>query len=90
MSTVERIIEILSQYPKDMKVTNEQNLPFIYIVNRQGEQITLSTKQPIGFCNTCGDYVYKEDVIKKYKGICTTCDENKFNFEIIPLITKFK
>lgn len=81
MATVEKMIELLSYYPKNMEVTNECNLPFIHICSRQGDKVTLSTVQPIGYCNKCGDNVYPSD-LKTYTGICTTCDENLYTFEI--------
>jgi len=83
-NTVKTLIELLQNYPSTMEVTNEQNLSFIHIVNRQGNNVTLSTKQPIGHCHSCSDYVYKEDVLD-YVGVCPTCDENLYSFEITPL-----
>jgi hypothetical protein len=84
MATVKEMIELLKVYPETMEVTNEQNLPFIHVVNRQGESVTLSTKQPIGHCCKCGDYAYKEDVLD-YTGVCPSCDENLYDFEITSL-----
>ena len=84
MNSVSKLIELLNNYPKDMRITNEQNEDFIHICNRQGNEITLSTKQPIGHCSNCGDYVYKEESLD-YMGVCPTCDENKYDFEIEPL-----
>jgi len=83
-TTVGKLIELLSAYPNTMLITNEQNLPFIHMVNRQEDVITLSTKQPIGHCRKCGDYAYEEDVLD-YTGVCPTCDENLYDFEIEPL-----
>lgn len=87
MTTVEKLIELLSKYPKDFIITDEQNQPFIHIVNRQDDVITLSTKKPIGNCNKCGDYAYKEDVLD-YFGVCPSCDENLYDFEISELSNK--
>lgn len=81
--TAGKLIEMLSVYPNDMLVTNQENLPFIHIVNRSNNCITLSTEKPIGFCIKCGDYAYQElrrDV--DYPGQCPTCDENLYSFEI--------
>jgi len=83
-NSVGKIIELLSNYPKDSILTNESNQPFIHIVNRSDGKITLSTLKPIGSCNNCGDYVYPSDV-KDYKGVCTTCDINVYSFELTPL-----
>tara|TARA_R110000796_G_scaffold249652_1_gene377676 strand:- start:1061 stop:1618 length:558 start_codon:yes stop_codon:yes gene_type:complete len=83
--TIKTLIELLKKYPETMEVTNEQNLPFIHMVNRQGDILTLSTRQPIGNCRKCGDYAYKE-VLLDYTGVCTTCDENLYAFEIEPLL----
>lgn len=83
-NSVGRLIELLSEYPKDMEITNEENCYFIHIVNRQDDKITLSTKQPIGHCQICGDYVYKT-IVRGYEGVCPSCDANLFSFEITPL-----
>jgi len=85
MANVKKMIELLQVYPMDMEVTNEQNLPFIHIVNRQGDSVTLSTKKPIGHCCKCGDYAYEEPVLD-YTGVCPSCDENLYDFEITELL----
>jgi predicted Zn-ribbon and HTH transcriptional regulator len=82
-NTVGKLIKLLSEYPKDMIITNQANQPFIHIINRQGEALTLSTEKPIGYCRKCGDYAYEElNRELDYPGQCPTCDENLYNFEI--------
>ena len=57
MSTVAKLIEILSKYPQDFKVVDEQNRPFIHVINGDGN-VRVSTANPIGICNESGGYVY--------------------------------
>jgi len=85
MANVKKMIELLQAYPDTMEVTDEQNLPFIHIVNRQGDSVTLSTKKPMGHCCKCGDYAYEERVLD-YTGVCPSCDENLYDFEITSLL----
>lgn len=90
MTTVEKLIELLSSYPKDMIITNEQNLPFIHMVNMSGEddeKLILSTRQPIGICNRSGEYVYPS-VVDGYAGFSPALDEDLYEFEISPLPPK--
>ena len=82
--TIGKLIEMLKIYPESMEVTDEQNQNFIHIVNRQGNKLTLSTKNPIGYCSKSGDYVYPEEMLD-YTEVCPTCDENMYDIEIIPL-----
>lgn len=82
--SVGELISLLKEYPKDMIITDEENRNFIHIVNRQGNCITLSTQKPIGHCPHCGDYVYKT-IVEDYTGVCPTCDENMYGFEITEL-----
>jgi len=86
-NSVEELIELLKVYPKNMIVTNEENQSFIHIVNRQHNCVTLATTKPIGYCNKCGDYAY-QTTVSDYTGVCPTCDENLYQFEITKLDVK--
>ncbi len=80
MLTVGKLIELLSVYPKDMEITNEQNEDFIHIVNMVGNKVIISTKKPIGICNRSGEYVYPS-VVKNYTGFSPALDEDLFEIE---------
>jgi len=80
MLTKQKLIELLSIYPNDMEIVDEQNRPFIHIVNT--DKIILSTQKPIGTCNRTGGYVYPS-LVEDYAGFCPTLDEDLFEFERI-------
>ena len=86
MTTVSELIKLLSVYPNDMVITNEQNQPFIHIVNN-GDDIILSTIKPIGYCNRTDTYVYPS-IIKGYSAFCPELDEDLFGNEWTPLRKK--
>ena len=83
MTTVKQLIELLSKYPQDFAITDEQNRPFIHIING-GDNVILSTQQPIGICNRSGGYVYPS-VVEGYSAFSPELDEDLFKFEF----TKF-
>jgi uncharacterized OB-fold protein len=89
MANVGKMIELIGHYPKDFEVVNEQNEPFIHLVNIDEKRVILSTKQPIGECKKCGQYVYPEEVLD-YPAVCPGCDENKYSFEFVKLNKKKK
>jgi hypothetical protein len=78
-TTVGKLIELLSVYPKDMQIANEQNSPFIHIINTN-DSVILSTEKPIGICNRTGSYVYPS-VVEGYSAFCPELDEDLFNME---------
>ena len=80
MLTVGKLIELLSIYPKDMEITNEQNEEFIHIVNRIGDRVALSTTKPIGICNRSGGYVYPS-LVDGYVGFSPELDEDLYEIE---------
>ena len=82
MTTVGKLIELLSAYPKDFKITNEQNEDFIHIVNG-GDSVILSTKKPIGYCNRSGEYVYPS-VVEGYSAFSPELDEDLYKMEWTP------
>lgn len=79
MTTVGKLIELLSIYPKDMVITNEQNEDFVHIVNG-ADNVILSTRKPIGYCNRSGAYVYDSNV-DGYSAYCPELDEDLYDFE---------
>ena len=79
MTTVKQLIELLSKYPQDFAITDEQNRPFIHIING-GDNVILSTRQPIGICNRSGGYVYPS-IVDGYIGFSPELDEDLYEFE---------
>ncbi len=83
MTTVGKLIELLSSYNKDSVITNEQGLSFIHIVNSK-ERIILSTQKPIAYCGRSGGYVYPTTT-EGYFGYSIDLDEDVYSFETEPL-----
>jgi hypothetical protein len=81
-STVGKLIELLSDYPSDMVITNEQNYPFVHIVN-DATRVILSTSKPIGTCNRTDEYVYPS-VVEGYSAFCPELDEDLYEMEWTP------
>jgi hypothetical protein len=79
MTTIGKMIELLSKYPSDFVLTNEQNQNFIHIINSD-DRVILSTTKPIGICKRTGSYVYPS-VVDGYSGFCPELDEDLFEFE---------
>lgn len=82
-TTVGKIIKLLSIYPKDFPITNEQNEPFVHITNTD-EGVILSTKKPIAYCSRSGGYVYPTTV-DGYFGYSIELDEDVYEIETTPL-----
>ena len=83
MSTVKKLIKLLSDYPQDFKITDEQNRPFIHIINigdKDNQTVLLSTVSPIGICNRSGGYVYPS-IVEGYVGFSPELDEDLYEFE---------
>jgi hypothetical protein len=76
MLTVGKLIEMLEMYPKDLRITNEQNCDLIHIVN-SSDSVILSTNKPIGICSRTGGYVYPS-VVDGYDGFCPELDEDLY------------
>ena len=82
-TTVGKLIELLSNYPKDMLIQDEQNRPFIHIINsgdKDRQYVRLSTTQPIGICNRSGGYVYPS-IVDSYVGFSPELDEDLYEIE---------
>jgi hypothetical protein len=77
--TIGKLIELLSKYPSDFEVTNEQNQNFIHIVNTK-DSVILSTTKPIGICKRSGGYVYPS-VVDGYDGYSPELDEDLYGIE---------
>lgn len=88
-NTVGKLIELLSKYPKDMEIGNEQNENFVHIINTESDTIILSTKKPIAICNRTGGYIYPTES-DGYFGYCPELDEDVYKFETTPLKKKRK
>lgn len=82
-TTVGKLIELLSTYPKDFIITDEQNQPFIHMVNG-GDNVVLSTKKPIAYCSRTGGYVYPS-LVDGYYGYSIELDEDVYEIETQPL-----
>jgi len=77
--TKEKLIELLSIYPDTMEITDEQNRPFIHIVNTT-DKIIISTQKPIGICNRSGGNVYPS-LVDGYEGFSPELDEDLYYYE---------
>ena len=53
-----------------------------HISNLLNGDILIADSLPIGNCNRCNEYVFKEFQINNYPAFCPNCDENMFDFEI--------
>jgi hypothetical protein len=81
--TIEKLIELLSKYPKDFKVIDEQNRDFIHIINAgesENQYLRLSTSKPIGLCNRSEEYVYPS-IVSGYVAFSPVLDEDLYEFE---------
>ena len=85
-NTVGKLIELLQNYPENMTITNEQNEPFVHIVNTDTNSIILSTQKPIAYCNRTGEYVYPTSTFG-YFGYSPSLDEDVYEFETSKLET---
>ena len=83
MTTIGKLIELLSYYNDDSIITNEQGLPFIHIVNSK-DNIVLSTQKPIAYCGRSGGYVYPTTT-EGYFGYSIDLDEDVYEIETEPL-----
>mgnify|MGYP000632663417 CR=1 FL=1 len=83
MTTIGKLIELLSDYNKDSIITNEQGLPFIHIVNSK-DNVVLSTQKPIAYCARSGGYVYPTKT-EGYFGYSIDLDEDVYEVETEPL-----
>ena len=79
MTTIKDLIELLNKYPQNFVITDEQNRPFVHIINGE-DNVILSTQKPIGICNRSGGYVYPS-IVEGYVGFSPDLDEDLYEFE---------
>jgi hypothetical protein len=79
MLTVKQLKEMLSKYPDDMEITNEQSQGIIHVCNTS-DTLILSPYKPIGICKRTGGNVYPS-VVGDYAGYCPELDEDLFEYE---------
>jgi hypothetical protein len=79
MTTIKDLIELLSKYPQNFVITDEQNRSFVHIIN-DGDNVILSTQKPIGICYRSGGYVYPS-IVEGYVGFSPDLDEDLYEFE---------
>ena len=80
MTTVKQLVELLSKYPQDFEVIDEQNRPFVHIINTDDNRLRISAEKPIGICNRSGGYVYPS-IVKGYVGFSPELDEDLYEIE---------
>ena len=83
MITVKQLIELLSDYPQDFEIQDEQNRPFIHIINSGNvdrQYVRLSVEKPIGICNRSGGYIYPS-IVEGYDGFSPELDEDVYESE---------
>lgn len=79
MITVKKLIDILSQYPQDFTIIDEQNRLFVHIINGK-DNVILTTQKPIGICNRSGGYVYPS-LVDGYVGFSPELNEDLYEWE---------
>lgn len=82
-TTVKQLIDLLSNYNSDSVITNEQLEDFVHIRTMEN-QIILSTKRPIGYCNRSGEKVYPS-AVKGYTAYSPELDEDLYKNEYTPM-----
>lgn len=80
--TKAELIQLLAIYPDHFVVTNEQNEPFVHMINGDNN-IIISTKKPIGYCHRSGGYVYPS-VVDGYSAFSPELDEDLTDLEWTP------
>lgn len=75
MTTVGKLIEILSSYNKDAYISNQELEEFVHISHLTNGQVIISTERPIGYCNRSGGYAFLTDV-EDYLAVVPELDEN--------------
>ena len=82
-TTIKQLIGLLSNYNPDAVITNEQLEDFVHIRTME-DQVILSTKKPIGYCNRSGEKVYPS-VVKGYSAYSPELDEDLYKNEYTPM-----
>lgn len=89
-NTVGKMIELLKEYPEDMELVNEFNENFCHMVNIEERKLLLSTKKPIAYCNTSGEYVYPSSEFDDYFGYSPAMGDYVSKEETTPLSSEKK
>lgn len=81
--TKKELINKLRPYHEDSNLLFNLNSSndIKHISNTKDGDIIISCEKPIGNCNSCNEYVFKEHHLD-YLAYCPNCDENKYSFEI--------
>ena len=80
MLTKKELIETLKMYDDNAIITDEQNRPFVHLINTLDGGLIMSTTKPIGVCNRTGSYVYPS-LLNDYAGFCPELDEDLYIYE---------
>lgn len=78
MTTVSKLIELLSAYNGDMNVIDFEGQEFVHISHfgdKEDSSLILSTERPIGYCNRSGEYVFPT-LVEDYLGVVPAIEEN--------------
>lgn len=81
-STVGNLISKLAKYPKNFRITTEQNTEFVHITEIN-DRVILSTHFPVGTCNRTGTPVYPTPVLT-YSAFSPELDEDLTDLEWTP------
>lgn len=82
-TTIKQLIGLLSNYNPDAVITNEQLEDFVHIRTME-DQVILSTKTPIGYCNRSGEKVYPS-MVDGYSAYSPEEDEDLYAHEYTPM-----
>ncbi len=78
---VKQLKKILSKYPDEMEVTDEQNAQLLY-VGKIKNTLIISAKNPIGICNYTGENVFPLGIdLGVYLGFSPALNRNLSSFE---------
>ena len=85
---IKKLKEIIANCPDDFEVIDVTGRDFIHCLNIPEKRFVLSILKPIGHCNRCGEYVYKEEQLD-YPAFCINCNENMYSFEYTEITKLF-
>jgi len=79
--TVGELKKLINNMNDDTIIRDEQNSDFIHII--ASNELRLSTRKPIGYCNRSGEYVYPS-VLKGYSAFSPELEEDLYLMEWTP------
>lgn len=82
-TTVETLMNLLSELPKDMKVLHTSGGEFVHMKGLDKDTILIGNK-PIAYCARTGGYVYPTTT-PEYFGVSVELDEDVDEWETVPL-----